>query len=126
MKKKRRQALVEIALALPILVFLLCGIIDFGRILYAGATLNIVSQEAVRYAGLGKKDSEVIQFAKDKTVLGDKNTMVVTVSPTDTVRKSGDYVTVNIKYDVKYVTPVMNVIIPSPFTINTKSTIRVE
>ena len=126
MKKKKGQALVEIAIALPILIFLLCGIIDFGRILYSSQTLNLVNQEAVRYAGLGRTDTEITKYVKDNSPLGYKDTIVVTFNPVYASRKYGDYVTVNIKYEVKYITPLMNSIIPSPYIINTSSTIRVE
>src|SRR5665647_3972157 len=104
MRKKKGQALVEIALALPILIFLLCGIVDFGRILYSSETLNYVNQEAVRYAGLGKTDTEVTKYVKDNCPLGYKDTIVVTFNPVYASRKSGDYVTVNITYQVKYIT----------------------
>lgn len=128
MNKRKGQAIVEIAIALPILAFLLCGIIDFGRILYAGVTLNMVSQEAARYAGLGKSDDYVIQYVHEKSPLSGSNTIDVTFDPpkTDVPRKSGSYVTVYLKYNVDYITPLMKVIIPSPYALNTKSTIRVE
>jgi len=126
MKKKKGQSMVEIALALPLLVFLLCGIIDFGRILYAGETLNLINQEAVRKAGLGKTNAEVTEYVKNNCPLADKDTIVVAFNPTSQPRSSGTYVTVTLKYEVKYITPVMKFIIGDTFTINNKSTIRVE
>jgi len=126
MRKKKGQALVEIAIALPLLVFFLCGVIDFGRILYASETLNLVNQEAVRYAGLGRTDTEVTQYVKDKCPLVDKNTIGVAFSSPYASRKSGEYVTVTLTYEVKYITPIMKAIIGNTFTINAKSTIRVE
>ncbi len=126
MKKKKGQALVEIALALPILLLFFCGIVDFGRILHAGATLNMVSQESVRLAGLGKSDSEVTEFAKDKAYFKDKTEIDVSITPGDTLRKSGDYVTVDITYNVKYITPLANLFLNSSYVVHSKSTIRVE
>lgn len=126
MKRKKGQALLEIVLVLPILLMFFCGIIDFGRILHAGASLNMVAQESVRLAGLGASDSEVTQFAYDKCDLNDKDAVSVSISPTDAQRKPGDYVTVDITYEVKYITPLINIILPSPFVVHTKSTIRVE
>lgn len=126
MKKKRGQALLETVLVLPIFLLFFCGIIDFGRILHASSQLNLITQESVRLAGLGRTDSEVTQFAYNKTNLENKSTLIVNVSPVYTVRKPGDYVTVKITYDVKYITPLIGYILPSPFKINTSSTIRVE
>lgn len=129
MKKKKEsgQAIVEIALMLPILAFLLCGIIDFGRILYAGITINMVAQESVRYSGLGKKNAEVIQLAMDNCSLSDKYSYLsVNIGPGDAPRTSGTYVTVNIDYEVNYITPLIKPIIGDSFTVSTSSTIRVE
>lgn len=124
MRKKKGQAIVELALALPLLIFFLCGVIDFGRILYASQTLNLINQEAVRKAGLGKSETEVRNYVKEKSPISDSNTIGVKVDPQSP--KSGDYVTVTLSYEVKYINPVMRVIIGKTFTINTSSTIRVE
>ena len=126
MRKKRGQAVVEIALVLPILLLLLCGIIDFGRILYSSIHLNMVSQEAVRMGGLGKSDSEIVQYVNDEVDLGDKDTITVNITPNDYDRKSGDYVTVKITYKVKSITPIIATFVPAPYQVNTQSTIRIE
>lgn len=126
MIKKKGQALMEMILVLPILLLFFCGIVDFGRILHAGASLNMVAQESVRLAGLGRTDSEIIEFARDKSDLNDKALINVSIMPAYSERKAGDYVTVNVTYPVKYITPLVNGILPSPFVISTKSTIRVE
>lgn len=126
MTKKKGQTLLELALVLPILLIFFCGIVDFGRILHAGATINLVSQESVRLAGLGKSDIEVIQFAKEKAYFKDKTEISVSISPTDTVRKSGDYVTVNINYNVRYITPIISAFTSSAYVVSGKATIRVE
>ena len=51
--KRRRehgQALVEFALVLPILLMLLCGIIDFGWVYYNQMALSNAAREGARYA----------------------------------------------------------------------------
>lgn len=130
MKKKKGQALVEFALMLPIILFLLLGIVDFGRILYAANTINMASQEAVRYSGLGYSDDEVKQFAKDKCALADTDTlMTVDVTPEiipPAKRPAGTYVTVKISYKVKYLFPLTDVILGPSYDISSQSTIRVE
>ena len=49
-RKESGQALVEFALVLPILLALLCGIIDFGWIYYNQITLTNAAREGARYA----------------------------------------------------------------------------
>ena len=57
-RDERGQSLVETALVLPVLLLLLVGILDFGRIMYSYAHLHMAAQETVRVGGLDKSDSE--------------------------------------------------------------------
>lgn len=51
MKRKRQgQALVEFALCLPILLLILFGIMDFGRMFLAQHTMTLAAQNATRAA----------------------------------------------------------------------------
>jgi Flp pilus assembly protein TadG len=47
---ERGQALVEFALAIPLLILILLGIFDLGRAVYASSTLNNAAREAGRLA----------------------------------------------------------------------------
>lgn len=48
--KEKGQSLVEFALVLPLLLGLLCGIIDFGWVYYNQITLANAAREGARYA----------------------------------------------------------------------------
>src|SRR5438045_8895737 len=50
------QTLVEFALTLPVLLLLLFGIIEFGRIFQAWVTIQNAARVAIRYAVTGKYD----------------------------------------------------------------------
>lgn len=50
LKSEKGQAMVEFALVLPLLLILLCGIIDFGWLYYNQITLNNAAREGARYA----------------------------------------------------------------------------
>jgi hypothetical protein len=50
MKGQRSQAIVEFALIAPVLIVLLFGIVDFGRVIYIYATLNQAVNEGARTA----------------------------------------------------------------------------
>jgi hypothetical protein len=125
-KHQKAQAMTEFALLLPVLLLLICGTIDFGRLLYTYLHLNLVSQETVRLGGLGKEDATMIQFAKDTYHMGNPETLQVQITPTESYRKSGEYVKVTIKAPFECVTPVISQIIPSPYYVTANSTIRVE
>jgi hypothetical protein len=126
MKYRKGQAVVEAALVLPLLLLFLCMIIDTGRILYAKSRLNSICQESVRIAGLGEGDAEVEGYAISELDSDTASTLQVAISPNESLRKSGDFVTVNLSVYIKYITPFANVILPSPFKAMAESTIRVE
>jgi len=55
---ERAQAIVEFAIVLPILMMLLVGIFEAGRMLYTYAAINNASREAVRFASALGYDDE--------------------------------------------------------------------
>lgn len=121
---EKGQSLVEFALLLPLLLYLICGIIDFGRVMYTHMQLNLVTQEAVRLGGLGRSDADIRQYTLDHVDHPTK--VIVTISPSDSVRNPGDYVKVNLEEQIEYITPLMSTVLPSPYRVITDSTIRVE
>ncbi|HEY2422152.1 MAG TPA: TadE/TadG family type IV pilus assembly protein [Neobacillus sp.] len=125
-KDERGQSIVETALLLPIFFLLIAGILDFGRVLYSYAHLQMAAQETVRLAGLGENDQNISTFAHQYVHLGDTSKLQITTSPIDTKRHSGDYVTVSLTYPYKFFTPLISKLFPSSFKIQTSSTIRVE
>jgi Flp pilus assembly protein TadG len=60
---KQAQAIVEFAIALPILLALLIGIIEFGRLMFIYSAVTNSSRNAVRYASaVGFSDSGYTKF----------------------------------------------------------------
>ncbi|HLO12995.1 MAG TPA: TadE/TadG family type IV pilus assembly protein [Pseudoneobacillus sp.] len=125
-KDESGQSMVEMALVLPVLVLLLVGILDFGRIMYSYAHLHMAAQESVRKGGLGAKDLEIIEFARNYVHLGDSSQLEVTITPSEANRRSGDYVQVTLKYPLHLFTPFLSKILPVPQFFETDSTVRVE
>ncbi len=122
--QEKGQSLVEFALLLPLLLFMICGIIDFGRVMYTHMQLNLVTQEAVRLGGLGRSDAYIKQYTLDH--VNDPTKVIVTITPSETLRNSGDYVKVSLEQQIEYITPLMSTVLPSPYRVVTESTIRVE
>ena len=69
---------------------------------------------------------EYIDFAKDYIHIGAPEHLSVTISPEDTARRSGEYVTVTMEYSLELMTPVIKNLFSSRILLNTDSTIRVE
>jgi hypothetical protein len=62
-RSERGAAAVEMALVLPVLLFLVFGIIDFGRMLNAQITLTEAAREGARATALGQDPASRVQRA---------------------------------------------------------------
>ncbi|KKB33104.1 TadE/TadG family type IV pilus assembly protein [Bacillus thermotolerans] len=122
-KKEDGQSIVELALALPIVLLLLIGIIDFGRVMLTHLELELINQESVRMGGLGRSDEEIRTYVRDRVTLEDPSQLAVNITPSGT-RRSGTLVTVELTYPERFLEPLGELAIP--YTIETSSTIRVE
>lgn len=125
-KNEKGQSMVEMALVLPILLLILMGIFDMGRIMYTYMHLQLATQESVRLGGLGRDDAAITTFAREYIHVGDPSDLKVNISPNDSTRDSGDYMSVTLEYPVDYITPLISKVLPSPIMVKTDSTIRVE
>jgi len=79
-RRRRGQTLAEFAITLPILLLLLFGIIEFGRIFQAWVTLQNSARAAARYATTGQYDDDSytldLTFVPISGAIGDLNSMV--------------------------------------------------
>lgn len=125
-KNKKGQATVEFALVLPILLLLMFGIIDFGRVLNEYLVVTAAAREGARSAAVlssdATVDSTVRQAASSLNTGG--NALVITILPAD--RVSGTQVTVSVSHNVRIFTPLMQEFLPDPFTVTGTAVMRVE
>jgi len=137
MKSEKGQAAVEFALVLPILLMLILGIIDFGRILYTQNALTSLNQQAARYTSInysaGDNTNLVIQYVTNNPGTLDTsafkkadNSNGINVTPTSIT--SGSQVKVTLTYKIYYITPFVNMIpgLTNPFYITSSSTFMAE
>ncbi|WP_228550151.1 TadE/TadG family type IV pilus assembly protein [Salinibacillus xinjiangensis] len=125
MKSERGQAAVELALTLPILLLLIFGMIDFGRIFHAYLTLEHTSRESARVASVGATNTDIIDYAYQAASGLNSEELIVHISP-ETNRTRGTYVTVTTSYPVELFTPFLDQIMPNPFTVTGETVMRVE
>jgi Flp pilus assembly protein TadG len=76
--RDRGSAAVEFALVVPVLLLIVFGIIDFGRLLNAQITLTEAAREGVRLAALGDPDAAV--QARVAAAAPDLKGVIVTVT----------------------------------------------
>lgn len=61
--KRKGQAMVELAMTLPIFLFLLIGIIEIARLVFIYSSVFTASRDAVRYAsGVGTNTANVVFY----------------------------------------------------------------
>jgi Flp pilus assembly protein TadG len=116
-RNENGQSVVELAIAIPILLLVLCGIIDFGWIFSNKMIITYCSRESARYGTVNATSmnagSQVAQRAIDVAPDYVKDHLEVTVTFTDIYDvRSGD-VEVEIHYTVRALTPITGIFFDS-------------
>ncbi len=94
--------MVEFALILPILLLLLCGIIDFGWMYYSQITLNNAAREGARYAVIHyDPTTDWKQISEERmmsNMVGVDNAVAMVTDP------EGQQITATVTADTKFLT----------------------
>jgi len=99
----RGAVAVEMALVLPLLLLLVFGIVDFGRMLNAQITLTQAAREGARWAALGQSGVPA-RVTAAAPGLSPAPTSTVTACPANPT--AGQNATVTASYVFTFVTPV--------------------
>jgi Flp pilus assembly protein TadG len=103
-RRRRGQALVELALTLPILLLLVLGILEFGYATHQKLILSHASREAARAMALGEPSAFVSE--RIQALAGDTwNTCDLSVRCYESGTMSFPTVTVSITAPLKTLTP---------------------
>lgn len=119
------QAAVELALVLPLLVLLLFGMLEGGRILGTYLSVNHAVREGARLAALGATDAMIDQRVRDSAAMVDRGLLTVEINPVGQ-RQRGAGVTVSAAYPLPIFAPVIPALTGGTFTISASATMRVE
>ena len=130
-KKESGQAMVEFALLLPVLLLILCGILDFGWLFFNQLSLDNACREGARYACVNSlvddSDNLVenhITNTMSRIFVNDLDIDVVYSVPGD--RVTGD-VTVTIETQMNVLTPVLQLFVGGNVeTLTSSVTMKVE
>ncbi len=128
-RNQRGQAVVEMALVLPILIMLIFGIVEFGRILNTYMIVTNLSREGAREGAVGGTDTEITNAVQNGTNADqfDTGLMSITIDPPAmSERPRGSAVKVTVSYPVDIIAPVIGPIIGDPFIVTSQTTMRVE
>lgn len=100
--RDRGAAAVEFALLLPVLLFLVFGIIDFGRALNAQITLTQAAREGARLAALGEPNV----VSGTRAAATGLSPVTVTVTSCPAGAGAGVNAVVRASYSFSFVTPI--------------------
>lgn len=99
---KRGQALIEFVLILPIFLFLLFAVYDFGMIFSTKNTLESSCSDIVNLYKSDKSIQDLVEMYDDIVISIDEGT---------------DYIKIAVKDSIKLITPGFNRIFGSPYQI---------
>jgi len=125
-QQEKGQAMVELALIMPIVILMLMGIFEFGRLFHAHITVTHAAREGARLAAVGANDENIRIRVKDSAAALIQGNLHVTVSPAQGDRLRGEAVRVEVRYPVILSMPVISVAIPNPVWVEGKTIMRLE
>ena len=138
LRNDRGQALVELAFVLPILLMLVFGVIEFGRIYSAQLELNHVAREGARMGAINAgEEGEDIKYViedlvEDRVASMETDNLTVQISPTSgSELVTGEDITVEINYNAELLTPLFQFFLTdgensSQMGLSSASTMRIE
>lgn len=119
--------MVEMAFLLPVLIIILFGIIEFGRILGAFVIVQNLARDGVRAGVVGSTNAEIKDQIIDNAVLITINETDIEIDPLiDADRNLGDQLTVGINSDLELITPIISSIVPNPIELSAEYVMRIE
>jgi hypothetical protein len=119
MKRTRRekgQSATEFALILPVLLIVMAGLLDLGRLYYSYVAVTDAAGEGAAYAAIHPDDTDDIAArAQDATggLIVIEEDLVEVYSPPDMPQA----IAVSVSYEFTLVTPFVNVLLPDGLTL---------
>ena len=130
-KNEKGQAMVEFAIVLPLLLLVICAIIDFGWIFYNNISVNNCSREGARYAIVHSTEANKVQLITqritDTAPDGLKNNLEITITFSNIQNPTDGDVTVTVVGKVTALTPVVGIFAGGQvIRLTSKTTMKVE
>jgi len=126
--KEDGQAIVELAITLPILIMILCAIIDFGWLFTNQNSIDNCSREGARFAIVHSTSITTIK-EHIRSVAPDNiaDTLVINVTFSNPANPSQGDVIVEVNGDVSILTPIIGAFIPGEtMNLSSSCTMKVE
>lgn len=128
--REEGQSALEFALVLPVLLLVVCGILDFGWMFYNKLSVENGCREGARYACVNSSVTDIETLVKDKVLANIpgslKDDTEVTVTFTDTTNPTLGDVKVQVSAQVQTLTPVLGTVYGNSMGISYDIVMKVE
>lgn len=128
-KREKGQSAVEFALVLPILLLIVCGILDFGWLFYNQLSVENACREGARVGCVNSQDAQLTDIVTNKVnaILPDSlDPVTVDVKLTNPSSPLEGDLKVNVKAEMTTLTPVLGVIYGKTKELSYTVTIKTE
>lgn len=125
-KGEHGQALVEMAIVLPLFFLLLFGVVEMGRIGYSYITVSNAARAGGRTATIGGTDVDITNSINNAAVSLDPASLTITINPVQALRQSGQEVAVQVRYPVQLTIPLISSVMPNPVVVSAGIIMRLE
>ncbi|MBT9171890.1 MAG: hypothetical protein DDT21_00264 [Syntrophomonadaceae bacterium] len=121
----RGQAVTELALVLPLLLLLLFGIIEGGRLGNAYLAVTHAARHGARHGAVGASDGEIAAHVRAAAVQLAAENLNVEIRPA--LRRAGQDITVTVNYPLTLYMPFASLVFGgNPVVVSSSLTMRVE
>jgi len=125
-KEQYGQAMVEMALILPLLLLLLIGTIEIGRVFGSHMVVGDLARQGARYGIVGYNDAQINNLLLSERAWLNESSLSITITPGFSSRKAGDPLNVTVNYSTSLLTPFFSGFFPDPVVLSSQCTMRVE
>lgn len=115
-QKEKGQSVTEFALILPVLIIVMAGLLDLGRLYYSYVAVTDAAGEGAAYAAIHPADTDgIIARAQDACggLIAIDRDLVEVYSPQDMPQA----IAVSVSYEFTLVTPFVNNLLPDGLTL---------
>lgn len=127
LRNPRGQAMVELALVLPLVLLVLFGIMEFGLVFQAYLTVNHVAREGARLAAVGGTNAAINSLITANAAGLTLADLTVTITPSsEASRTAGTMVTVRVDYRFRLIVPLISDITGATIPMAAALSMRIE
>jgi Flp pilus assembly protein TadG len=123
--EQKGQALVEFALVLPLILLLLLGIVELGRVSNAYLVVIHAARHGARHAAVGATNAEIISSVNQASLPLNPGKLIISILP-EQGRLAGSDVRVVVSYPLRLITPLAGNLLNNPVIVRGEITMRIE